>query len=300
MQTMNLNAEVSLNAMAGEAISNRDLIARRANPIQSFFPRGDHQQVDREQELRLEERRKERGRIARELHDTLFQGFLGASMLLQDAVEKTPADSPIKPSLNRALRLMYRVIEEGRAALRDLRSSASSSLSLEEQLHELWDELAPGGVQFRILVEGPSKTLKHSIQEEIYLIGREAVLNALRHSNATAIEAEVEYSSRRLRVVVRDNGSGIDPQMLRSGKDSHWGLLGMRERAAAIGAQLRIWSRPHSGTEVELSVPIHIVADAHAQLSGTHIESKLGLSGEMLGLLSSQRANERKETSVRA
>jgi signal transduction histidine kinase len=260
---MNLYLEPSPNAMVGEAMSNRDVLAWATERIQKNFRRPDHQQLDREMKLRLEERRKERGRIARELHDTLFQGFLGASMLLQGAVEQTPADSPTKASLSRVLVLIRRVIDEGRGALQELRSSTCTSLSLEEALYALWDELTPEGVHFRILVEGQPKPLKPAIQEQIFLIGREAVLNALRHSGATAIEAVVEYSPRRLRLVVRDDGRGIDPQVLTSGRDLHWGLQGMRERAASVGAQLRIWSRLGAGTEVEATVPIQRVADAH-------------------------------------
>ncbi len=86
----------------------------------------------------------------------------------------------------------------------------------------------------------------------------------MRHSKATSVEAEVEYQRRQLRVVVRDNGCGIDPQMLRLEGDSHWGLLGMHERARCIGAQLRIWSKRGAGTEVEISVPTEIAADAPA------------------------------------
>ena len=99
-----------------------------------------------------------------------------------------------------------------------------------------------------------------ALQEQIYLIGREALVNALVHSEATSIETEVEYLHRRLRVVVRDNGCGIDPVMLRLGRTGHWGIARMRERAESIGAQLRIWSRPSGGTELEISVP----ADAQA------------------------------------
>jgi signal transduction histidine kinase len=270
---MNLHIERSSNGMLGETVSSREELSQAAGRRQRLSHPTDHQQSSRELKLRLEERRNERQRIARELHDTLFQGFLGASLLLQGAVEQTPADSPTKPSLNRALQLMYRVINEGRVALQDLRSSPSASPTLEEALHGLWDELAPGGVQFRIVVEGQSKALAPEILEQIYMIGREAVLNALRHSGAASVEAEVQYSSRRVRLIVRDNGCGIDPHILRSGRELHWGLLGMRERAASVGAQLRIWSRQGGGTEVELSVPIHFVPKAHAQLSSSNPEA---------------------------
>jgi signal transduction histidine kinase len=97
--------------------------------------------------------------------------------------------------------------------------------------------------------------LRPAIQEQINLIGREALVNALLHSEATCIEAEVEYLPRRLRVVVRDNGRGIDPPLARTRSDAHRGLVGMRNRAKSIGAKLTIWSRPGAGTEVEISVP---------------------------------------------
>ena len=268
---MNSKVERSLNPMVCEASTSRNLFARPAERMAKRFSHLDYQQSSRELKLRQEERRKERGRIARELHDTLFQGFLGASLLLQATVDQTPADSPTKISLNRVLHLMHRGIDEGRAALKELSPRADAAPSLEEALHCLWDELAPGGVQFRILVEGQEKALNPALQEQIYLIAREAVHNSLQHSGATAIEAEIEYSPRRLRVIVRDNGCGIDPKVIRSGRDLHWGLTGMRERAANVGAQFRIWSRPGAGTEVEISVPVRNVADAHNALSGANI-----------------------------
>jgi signal transduction histidine kinase len=138
----------------------------------------------------------------------------------------------------------------------DSRSSGTAPATLEQALSSLRHELTPGGMLFRIFVTGKSKALKPDIQEQIYLIGREALINAIRHSNATSIEAEIEYRPRRLRMIVRDNGCGIDSQVIRSGQDTHLGLLGMLERAESMGAQLRIRSRPGAGTEVEISVPV--------------------------------------------
>jgi signal transduction histidine kinase len=263
---MNHNSERSSNAMGGSHAWTRDAAPIRTGRTQGWFDRPNHEQLNRELNLRLEERRSERARIARDLHDTLFQGFLGASLMLHSAVEEMPADSPSKPSLNRALLLMRRVINEGRHALKGLRSSGIASTSLEQALSSVGDEFTPSRARFRILVMGQPKPLKPAIQEQIYLIVREALLNAVRHSEATSIEADVEYQRRKLRVVVRDNGRGIDAQALRSERGSHWGLVGMRERAKCIGAQLRIWSRRGAGTEVEISIPTDIAADAHAYL----------------------------------
>src|SRR5262249_7896758 len=104
-------------------------------------------------------------------------------------------------------------------------------------------------------VSGHSRAMKPTVQEQIYLIAREALVNALRHSGATSIEAEVEYLPGRLRVVVRDNGRGIDPELIRSGRrDGHWGMTSMRERAENIGAQLKVRSCTSAGTDVELSI----------------------------------------------
>lgn len=229
--------------------------------VQEWFQGLTRAQSDRELQLRLEERRKERARIARDLHDTLFQGFLGASMALHTAVEELPADSPSKPSLNRALLLMRRVLDEGRDALLGLNSPGQESQSLEKALAELGDGFIANGTEFRVSVMGRPKPLVPGVQEQVYLIAREAVVNAMRHSGATAIEAEIEYLPGKLRLIVRDNGSGIDPQVLRSGRESHLGLPGMRERAQKIGAQLRIWSKQGAGTEVEIIVPGCIGSD---------------------------------------
>ena len=108
----------------------------------------------------------------------------------------------------------------------------------------------------RIVIVGEGRPLVPVVQAEIYWIAREALLNALRHSTGSQVEAEIEYRPRKLRVVVRDNGTGIDPEALRTRRNSHWGLTGMQERATSIGAKVRVWSKRGEGTEVEISLPI--------------------------------------------
>jgi ligand-binding sensor domain-containing protein/signal transduction histidine kinase len=215
--------------------------------------------LTRQLNVRFEERLAERTRIAQELHDTLLQGFLSASMQLHVAVDRLPPDSPAKSPLGRVLELMGQVIEEGRNAVRGLRSSQSESLDLEQAFARIQQELAiQQDVGFRVIVDGQPRPLHPVLRDEVYRIGREALVNAFRHSRAKNIEIELEYAFTQLRVLVRDNGCGIDPQMLQSGREGHWGLPGMRERAERIGAKLHVWSRPTAGTEVELSVPSHI------------------------------------------
>ncbi len=206
--------------------------------------------------VRFEERLAERTRIARELHDTLLQGFLSASMQLHVAVDRLPPESPAKMRLDHILGLMRKVIEEGRNAVRGLRASGSLSLDLESAFSLIQQELAiQREVEFRVIVDGRPRTLHPAIRDEVYRIGREAVVNAFRHSGAGRIEVELEYAVLRFRVVVRDNGCGIDPSEWQSDRQGNRGLCGMRERADAIGARLHVWSRAANGTEVELSVP---------------------------------------------
>jgi signal transduction histidine kinase len=210
--------------------------------------------------LRFQERLAERTRIAQELHDTLLQGFLSASMQVHVAADRLPEDSSVKPALTRALELMRRVIDEGRNAVRGLRSSQSASLDLEHAFSRIQQELATGEqmgeeVDFRVIVDGEQKPLHPVLRDEVYRIGREALVNAFRHAQARKIEMELKYSSNRLRVLVRDDGCGIDPNVLQSGRDGHWGLSGMRERADRIGAQFHVMSSSFAGTEIELSIP---------------------------------------------
>ena len=213
-------------------------------------------QLTRQLNVRFEERLAERTRIAQELHDTLLQGFLSASMQLHVVMDQVPETLPAKQRLGRALQLMAQVIEEGRDAVRGLRSADSDSLDLEQAFSRIRHELAvQEQVGFRVVVEGRPRGLHPVLRDEVYRIGREAVVNAFHHSQAKSVEVEVEYAGNHLRVLVRDDGCGIDPQVLRSGRDGHWGLSGMRERAERIGARLEIRSRVAAGTEVELSVP---------------------------------------------
>jgi len=223
-----------------------------------------HEDSYSEDVLRWQERQKERARIARELHDTLFQGFVGASLLVHRAVEETPSSWPSRDSLVRALAVMQRVIEEGRLALQGLRSSPAGPNSLETALFGLREELVLGaGMEFRVLVTGRPRTLSSDLCEQLYLIAREAVANSLRHSGAATVEIELEYTPRRIKLAIRDDGCGMDQQGLPSRANGHWGLLGMRERAESIGARLRLWSKVGAGTEIEISLK------PEAQWSGT-------------------------------
>ncbi len=222
--------------------------------------------LTRQMNMRFEERLAERTRIAQELHDTLLQGFLSASMQLHVANDYLGVDSPAKPLVGRVLGLMDRVIEEGRNAVRGLRSSKMRSPDLEQAFSQIRQEFpVQPQIGFRVIVEGTPRPLRPVIRDEVYLIGHEALSNAFRHAHASDIEVELEYEASHLRVLVRDNGGGIDPAVVRSGRDGHWGLSGMKERSERIGGKLRVLSRAVAGTEVELSVPGQIAFEFRSE-----------------------------------
>jgi signal transduction histidine kinase/ligand-binding sensor domain-containing protein len=212
--------------------------------------------LSREWNLRFEERLSERTRIAQDLHDTLLQGLMSASMQLHVADERLAADLPAKPLVRRVLALMDQVGEEGRNAVQGLRSSRDKFSNLEQAFSQLREEFSVRPeTEFRVIVTGTPRPPQPIIGYEVFRIGREALSNAFRHSLATDVEVEIEYASSQLRVLVRDNGSGIDPHMLQTGRERHWGLSGMKERTEKIGGSLRVLSHAGAGTEVEVTVP---------------------------------------------
>jgi signal transduction histidine kinase len=136
-----------------------------------------------------------------------------------------------------------------------MRSSTEITNDLAQALRTLGDELSSeGSADFRVVVEGSSRDVHPILRDEVYGLAREAIRNAFRHAEAKVIEAEIGYGGD-LRVRIRDDGKGIDPAMLNEGRPSHYGVPGMRERAARIGGKLKIWSAPGAGTEIELSIP---------------------------------------------
>jgi signal transduction histidine kinase len=210
----------------------------------------------------FKERLSERARIAQDLHDTLLQGLLSASMQLHVVDEQLSADSTAKPRVRRVLDLLAHVIDDSRDAIRGLRPSNQGSQDLEQEFLRSYEELTVqqgvSQIALRFIVGGTPRPLHAATYDEIYLIGREALINAIRHSRASEIEVELEYAVKSLRVLIRDNGCGIDTQVLRSGRCGHWGLSGMRERAQRMGGKFKILSRAGGGTEVELSVASEI------------------------------------------
>jgi len=223
-------------------------------------------QVKQEFNARLEERVGERTRIARELHDTLLQSFQGSLLVMQTArnlLSRRPEKAG--ETLDDAIQMASGAIGEGREAIQDLRAQPTVQSDLAQLLAAMGQDLARAQdgngkpAIFRVAVEGARQDLDPIIQDEAYRIAREVLRNAFRHAQASQIEAEIRYDDRLLRVLIRDDGKGIEPEIVHAGgRAGHWGLQGMRERAKRIGARLEFWSEAGAGTEVALSIPARI------------------------------------------
>jgi signal transduction histidine kinase len=212
-------------------------------------------------ELRLEERVSERTRIARDLHDTMlqtFQGvllkFYGLSVMLADRPEA-------EQKLEGLLAQGQQAINEGREAVQGLRSSTVIANDFARAFTTLGEELAAkqdshNPVAFQVEVEGETRDLHPILRDEVYRIACEALRNAFQHSGAARIEVGIHYDDRQFRVCIGDNGKGIDPKVLEAGgRETHYGLPGMQERAKLAGGRLVVRSRTNSGTEAEIIIP---------------------------------------------
>jgi signal transduction histidine kinase len=219
-------------------------------------------EVERQFNMRLEERVNERTRIARDLHDTLLQSFYGLLLRFQAATNLLPArPEEARKTLESAMDRAEEAITEGRDAVRGLRLSTVLTNDLALAINTLGEELATGETNpnhavFLVGVEGTTRDLHPVSRDEVYRIAGEAMRNAFKHAQAQRIEVEIQYHERQFRLRVRDDGKGIDEKFVNEdGRVGHYGLRGMRERAKLVGGKLTLRSEVGSGTEVELSIP---------------------------------------------
>jgi signal transduction histidine kinase/ligand-binding sensor domain-containing protein len=216
-------------------------------------------------EQRMEDRLNERTRIARDLHDSLLQGFQGLMFRLQAVRQLLPGRAgDAAKHLESALQLGDQAIVEGRDAVEKLRATPFDERELATSLETLGGELAVEIEQqsvphYGLVVEGRPRRLAPAVRDEAYRLVREAARNAYQHAQAHHIETEVTFGDADLSIRVRDDGVGIDPQILARGRRfGHWGLPGMRERSETLGGQLLVWSESNAGTEIELRIPADI------------------------------------------
>lgn len=206
--------------------------------------------------LRMAERFEERERIARELHDTLLQAIQSLTLRFQLAVDDLPPRQPGRPSLIQAIDTADRVIAEGRDRVHDLRSREGGDI--EQIVRDLIAQQDFAAcVQTGVTSHGTPRAMDPLALDEVTRIAGEALFNIRRHAQATRIVAEIRHGpSFVLRIA--DDGIGIDPELAAKGKQGHFGLAGMRERARKLRGSLSIRPLPDRGTELILTIPAAI------------------------------------------
>jgi signal transduction histidine kinase len=222
--------------------------------------------LQRQFDMTLEARVGERTRIARDLHDTLLQSFHGLLFRFQAARNMLPnRPEEATQALDTALIRAEQALDEGRHSIQGLRANPSAENDLDQMLIATGQELASsnhaedGSPRFEVIVEGERRGLPPMIKDEIGRIARELLRNAFRHARAREIEVEIRYENDVFRLVVRDDGKGVDPKILQDGgRAGHWGLPGVQERARGIGARLEFLSEAGAGTEIRLTLPAAI------------------------------------------
>ena len=167
--------------------------------------------------------------------------------------------SKMQQEMQRLSAWLGQATEEGREALNSLRGSTAETNDLADAFRQTLDECRIEGYPEALFeVVGKPVDMHPIVRDEIFHIGYEAIRNACHHSKGNILRAHLSYG-KDLVLSISDNGQGIEPDTLKHGKDGHFGLRGMRERAVRINSELKITSAPNSGTRIELTVPGHII-----------------------------------------
>jgi PAS domain S-box-containing protein len=198
----------------------------------------------------------ERTRLAREVHDTLIQGFTGVSLKLVAVSGRLSGPPEAVGGLRDVLVLAQRTLEDARRAIWDMRSAALADANLPAAVTAAARQIALGTpISLDVSVQGDPYPLDPNVEDAVLRVAQEAVANAVKHAEARQVRLVLVYEPRGMRLSVEDDGRGfaIDPDF--RAYAGHWGLLGMRERALRAHGRLEIGSAAGKGTRVTLSVP---------------------------------------------
>jgi signal transduction histidine kinase/ligand-binding sensor domain-containing protein len=210
-------------------------------------------QVAKDLGARFDERLAERTRVARELHDTFLQTVQGSKLVADHALKASDDQARMVRAMEQISEWLAQATKEGRAALNSLRASTTEKNNLAEAFRRAIDECkTQTQMDASFSVVGESREMHPVVRDEIYRVGYEAIRNSCTHSGAAHLEITLEYA-HDLILRVSDNGVGMDAAS--SEKEGHFGLRGMRERAARIGGKFTLVTSPGSGTVITLVVP---------------------------------------------
>jgi signal transduction histidine kinase/ligand-binding sensor domain-containing protein len=200
---------------------------------------------------------RERARLSREIHDTLLQGLYGVALRCEAiARHLDSSDSWLQDQFRQVRGDVQDYIQEARQSIQDLRSPQLDRSGLAKALRESGERATAGtAITFQIAVDGVPQDCDADIEQQLLRIGQEAIVNAVRHAEASAVQMEVHYDHGKLRMRIRDDGHGFDPARVHE-SDGHYGLSSMKERAESVGGTLHVRSGSGRGAEIEAVVPL--------------------------------------------
>lgn len=199
----------------------------------------------------------ERNRIARELHDTIAQGFTGVSMQLEAVAAKLdPAHGEARENLDRARLLVRSSLADARRSVRDLRPLLLESGDLVSSLRAVAAQLTAGTtVRAEVHIQGRERKLSGIIEDHLLRVGQEAMTNAIRHGGCGTVRVMLAFSRADVSLAIEDDGRGFEGAPPPSQEGSGLGVPGMRERLAQVGGSLTVASVPGKGTRIVATAP---------------------------------------------
>ena len=199
----------------------------------------------------------ERTRLAREMHDTVIQGCVGVSTLLEAARSMPPsASGKVREMVDHAANQIRLTVSEAREAVWDLRHSTIEH-GLTDTLQDFARQItASDGIPVRTEIEGVPTALDETVNRNVLLVAREAIRNAVIHAQARQINVALRFEPAAVRLEVNDDGHGFMPETVR--ENVHYGIVGMRERVEQSGGTFQIVSSPGHGTRVIAGLPLKV------------------------------------------
>jgi signal transduction histidine kinase len=208
----------------------------------------------------------ERNRMAREIHDTLTQDFVGTSLQL-DLIAQQLSRGKVELAIDQVKRtrqLVTEGLDEARRSIWELRANNSQD-SLPTRLTRVVEREQLAALKPRLHIGGAYREVEAKVERELLRVAQEALSNVLHHARATEVSVDLHYSNDTLMLTIADNGVGfsVDEGFRKTG---HFGLLGMKERASLIDGTLEIASEPGQGTKITLRTPISLRAQSATKL----------------------------------
>lgn len=219
--------------------------------------------------MRFEAVLDERGRLAREMHDTVIQGCAGISALLEALASLREEGAPLPEDLlEHARRQVRTTIDEARQAVWNLRQEQPSGKMIATTLEGMTRQISEeSGIPVVCEITGRPFALTQMATHELMMMAREAVLNAVFHGRPDRVDVRVCFARNGLTLGVRDNGSGFEPAVVFAHESRHYGLVGIRERVQAVGGDFTLDSTPGKGTDLTVRIP-RKVSGAHSAMMG--------------------------------